>query len=78
MLLLYVGLMGVQEITKRFLFHGVGGLDAISTVTDKIVGLGGFGSAASSASGTFMEALYPIFSVLIIIGERLPVEEKYF
>lgn len=42
LLVVYVGLMGFFELSKRFLLQGVGGLAASSTVTGNLAGLDGF------------------------------------
>ena len=46
MLIVYVSLMGLFEFCKNFVFQGIGGLDASSTVTGNLAGLGGFWAAS--------------------------------
>ncbi len=46
MLVVYVGLMGFFEFCKGFVFQGVGGVGASSTVTGNLAGLGGFWGAS--------------------------------
>jgi hypothetical protein len=46
MLILYVGLMGLFEFCKSFVFQGVGGVGASSTVTRNLAGLGEFWAAS--------------------------------
>jgi len=46
MLVVYVGLMVFFEFCKSFVFQGVGGISASSTVTGNLAGLGGFWAAS--------------------------------
>jgi hypothetical protein len=83
LLFLYVGLMGVLELAKRFLFHGVGGLDATSTVTGNLAGLGGFWATSIFSFrylyGGFMSNIFLLSLSLvgIYLLKRSIVEERF-